>query len=334
MKLPQFLPRTMGQALRPVVHPVGTIPDRPFLFYPQATIDKTDWITFGPSEESHQLPPEFFLRDLPQLTAGRAGVLEMIRTLGVPRVPVGLWPTAHPDTDEIDLSNELHWAHGGEKGIHYLEAKWGLLAVQAASASWCLFKADAKAELRIAAWTEAGFTAPGLPAPAVLEDPHPDIGAIWSIAELVASQTEGQAPAQKVDPDLFEAFSMFWMATVVGAGLQIFHPRIGFDQWTPDDSNRTDVNLVGIDFTVDLFEALCAQIASHIAIDASPKQCENEKCDTWFYRRVPQSPGGLSREKGIKYCSDRCARAQAERVGRRRRRQETREDTNKEVTDA
>lgn len=73
---------------------------------------------------------------------------------------------------------------------------------------------------------------------------------------------------------------------------------------------------------VDLYGGLCAQLFNVMADDIPVRQCDNETCGRWMQRQEGRSEQGQHRSKGVMYCSRACARAQAERARRRRKRGE------------
>jgi hypothetical protein len=69
-----------------------------------------------------------------------------------------------------------------------------------------------------------------------------------------------------------------------------------------------------------LYHLCCLELYNHIVEGATYRQCANEPCGRTFVRHQGRAEHGQHRTKGIKYCSAHCARAQAQRELRRRRR--------------
>lgn len=66
--------------------------------------------------------------------------------------------------------------------------------------------------------------------------------------------------------------------------------------------------------------ALSAQLFNLLAARSTIRRCENERCEKDFVTQLGRSGKG-SRRQGVKYCTNACARAQAERMRRRRAKQ-------------
>lgn len=68
-----------------------------------------------------------------------------------------------------------------------------------------------------------------------------------------------------------------------------------------------------------IYGACCLQIYNHIAEDARFKRCANETCRQVFVRQRGRTQMGQHRTEGVRFCSRECARSQAQRELRRRK---------------
>ena len=71
---------------------------------------------------------------------------------------------------------------------------------------------------------------------------------------------------------------------------------------------------------LSLYGVCCLQLYNHIVEEAPYKECANETCRRLFVRQRGRAEHGQYRTIGVKYCSRDCARAQAQREHRRRKR--------------
>jgi hypothetical protein len=70
---------------------------------------------------------------------------------------------------------------------------------------------------------------------------------------------------------------------------------------------------------IPLFSILALELFNHIAEDADYRRCANETCGRFFVRQSGRALHGQHRTRGVKYCSNACARMQASREYRRRK---------------
>lgn len=84
---------------------------------------------------------------------------------------------------------------------------------------------------------------------------------------------------------------------------------------------------IGIGGLEDRYPTLLAvtflQLYNHLAENATIRECANENCRRAFVRQRGRAEYGQNRTTGIKYCTRECARAQAQREHRRRRKLQT-----------
>jgi hypothetical protein len=100
--------------------------------------------------------------------------------------------------------------------------------------------------------------------------------------------------------DVWRAFT-----TILNSGLQI---------WTPGSRFGDPADTVAF----DLFTAGCQQLFNYMVTkDVTPRRCENANCQQMFVHQLG-GPGNWHRNKGVRYCSPKCARAEAQRQYRRR----------------
>jgi hypothetical protein len=68
-----------------------------------------------------------------------------------------------------------------------------------------------------------------------------------------------------------------------------------------------------------LYQSCALELYNHITEDARYRTCANETCERLFVRQSGRAEHGQYRTAGVRYCSDGCARAQAQRQYRRRK---------------
>lgn len=133
------------------------------------------------------------------------------------------------------------------------------------------------------------------------------------IEELVEPQVQGirdsfaehDLPSSRADAlDFLVETSIFDLTQSMNAALKTFSIGVGGldDRW------------------VTVYSVAFLQMYNHMAEGASVRQCENEPCRRDFVRQRGRAEYGQYRTEGVKYCSRECARAQAQRELRRRRR--------------
>jgi hypothetical protein len=84
---------------------------------------------------------------------------------------------------------------------------------------------------------------------------------------------------------------------------------------------RLEPYVFGSDVRVNVYQAACLQLVNDIAERVPYRRCANERCGKLFTRQRDRGESDRYRSKGVRYCSSACARAQAQRAVRRRKRQ-------------
>lgn len=115
-------------------------------------------------------------------------------------------------------------------------------------------------------------------------------------------------------PHPWRRLALYFEGTLT-AGLRVFHPRVTL---TEPEHRPAHGWLAGL--TVSLFSTCCLELHNHIAEEAVYRRCENDRCNRLFVRQKGRAEAGQHRREGVKYCSNYCARAVAQRKYRERQR--------------
>lgn len=127
----------------------------------------------------------------------------------------------------------------------------------------------------------------------------------WIIASATGSLADyGQYYSEMPHGGSVESTVRHWL-NALNAGLRVSHARV----------NHPLVEEEG----ATLFGASCVQLYNHILEGARYKVCMNESCAQIFVRQQGRAAKDQRKSEGVKYCSSKCARAQAQRELRRRR---------------
>lgn len=107
------------------------------------------------------------------------------------------------------------------------------------------------------------------------------------------------------------------LAQGIRNGLSPFHPelRVGGRE---DDPHL----LLPYGAAQGFYYICCLELFNHIAEEATYRTCANEPCGRLFVRQYGGAEQGQHRTSGVKFCTPGCARAQAQREYRRRKRAE------------
>jgi hypothetical protein len=104
-----------------------------------------------------------------------------------------------------------------------------------------------------------------------------------------------------------EAVEIF-LRQVLTDGLRPFHPRVVYVDGAAEDEFAA----------APLYAVCCLELFNHMVEAAQVRVCGNDSCRRPFVRQRGRAEHGQHRIRGVKYCSSHCARAQAQRVYRRR----------------
>jgi hypothetical protein len=100
--------------------------------------------------------------------------------------------------------------------------------------------------------------------------------------------------------------------------LKPFSPRVYY--LLPDDERDHAGPHGRMSDDIPLYSILCLELFNHISEQARYRVCANETCGRLFVRQRGRAVHGQHRRRGVMYCSADCARAQAQRRYRRRKR--------------
>jgi hypothetical protein len=138
-----------------------------------------------------------------------------------------------------------------------------------------------------------------------------DLITAWKIVskqlDLSAASWEALLP-QDVPTDENEAAE--FLATLVTPALKPFHPRL--EVGPPEPAGRYG--------KWTLYSLCCLELFTHIAEGAVYRHCANSRCQRLFVRQHGRAKYGQHRSTGVLYCSTSCAKSQAQRNWRERKR--------------
>ncbi|MFD9865009.1 hypothetical protein [Streptomyces alboflavus] len=279
---------------RPTLWPGAPIPVPPLTRRIKNVRIKGDWILWTPAPFDDRtpvdLPEDFYLRELMELPAGDLeGAAQMMTSYG---------PLFGIDRDDLSFSSEDVYDRlqdipeaGSDQQPHPFGVHRDLVAIylqtaQDAITTW------------LACQHQGGLEE--LVRPHITEENLADLRAQTQHREQPWPQSLEELQEILIDAELTS------LQEVLNRALGRFSIGIG------DLSDRYPT----------VYSAAFLQLYNHLVEDAAVHHCANEKCGRAFVRQRGRATYRQHRTTGVKYCSRECARAQAQRELRRRRKQE------------
>ncbi|MCG5213357.1 hypothetical protein [Streptosporangium sp. KLBMP 9127] len=267
-----------------------------------------DWITWPPAPTRGQpaahLPDDFYLRELLELSPDDLeGVAELFRSHGLffDLDLRDLDLRSYEDETIQEIRSYAEMQLPGDKffrtGVHRETVKLHLEKAQDAITTWLACQREGGLEELVA----------------------PDI-TIENLTDLQEQQDPDHDPLWPASLDDFRKvlieIRVGDLETVLQAALGRFSIGIG------DLADRHPT----------IYSVSFLQLYNHLAEGANVRRCANETCLQHFVRQRGRAAYGQHRTSGVKYCSRECARAQAQRALRRRRKQNPDQSGKSETT--
>lgn len=288
------MPEYVDPRFRPTLWPGSPIPVPPLTRRIKNVRVKDDWILWTPvpfeDRPAVELPEDFYLRELMEL---RADDLD-----GAARMMAAYGPLFGADRDDLSFDNEevyyevqgIPEADSEQQpypfGVHRDLVAIYVRTAQAAITTW------------LACRREGGLEE--LVRPRVTEE---------TLADL-RSQTQDHKPSW---PQSLEELQELLIDAELTSLQEVLNRALGrFSIGIGDLSDRYPT----------VYSVAFLQLYNHLVEGATIRRCANETCGHAFVRQRGRAEYRQHRTTGVKYCSRECARAQAQRELRRRRRQE------------
>lgn len=271
---------------RPTLWPGAVIPPPSLRPFAGAEVDG-DWIVWpvAPTRNSApvQLPEDFYLRELMDLRPD-----DLDAAVGLYRAYGNLFAFDHEELDLRSYDDEDRakfdaipdMPEGMRGGVHKDDAQLHIETGQDAISTWLACKREGGLEELVASEVTEEHLA------RVSEDSGQQIAA--SLAEF---------------EELLIGVRLSDLETIMNAALGKFSVGIG------GPSQRWPT----------IYSVSFLQLYNHMVEDATLRRCASETCQRLFVRQRGRAEYGQHRTEGVKYCSRECARAQAQRELRRRR---------------
>jgi hypothetical protein len=138
---------------------------------------------------------------------------------------------------------------------------------------------------------------------------EPPVAVRWeSIPEEAMNEKRADLADWGMEFDAQEEAVEIFLRQVLTDGLRPFHPRVVYVGGEAADPF----------VAAPLYAVCCLELFNHLVEAAQVRVCANDSCRRPFVRQRGRAEQGQHRTRGVKYCSSHCARAQAQRVYRRR----------------
>jgi hypothetical protein len=146
---------------------------------------------------------------------------------------------------------------------------------------------------------------------------EPPVAVSWeSVPEQAMREKRADLADYGIELDARGESVDIFLRQVLTDGLRPFQPRLIYAGQEAADELRE----------APLYAICCLELFNHVVENAQVRICANETCRRPFVRQRGRAEQGQHRRRGVKFCSNHCARAQAQREHRRRLRGSARSD--------